>query len=123
MSAETESYKRQMDEAAAKILRTDLATFADAAKELTKRIVQRTPVGDPSLWKYPPHPNYVAGTLQASWSLTFDSTSSATIENKIPYGPRVEFGSWSTQAPNGMMRISNNEWPQIIIQVARSHQL
>lgn len=43
------------------------------ALELFNRIVLRTPVGNPDLWKNPPGPNaerYVGGRLRANWQFT-----------------------------------------------------
>jgi len=111
--------------------------------EMYKRIIDRTPVGDPSLWNYPAPPGYVPGTLKASWGLSFQNTGrnalgqfvsgaqisnangislrinspnkalGATIYNTQPYAQRVEEG-WSTQAPSGMMRITVAEYTTII---------
>lgn len=38
--------------------------------DVYRKIVQRTPVGDPSLWKWPAHKDYVPGNLRASWSIS-----------------------------------------------------
>lgn len=87
--------------------------FNKAVTELHKRIVDRTPVGDPSLWNWPAHKDYVPGTLKAAWTLE-NNGKYAKIENSTPYGYRVEAQSWSTQAPTGMMRISVLEWRDIL---------
>lgn len=36
--------------------------------------------------------------------------------NNLPYGYRLEYESWSTQAPAGMVRISVAEWQMIVNQ-------
>lgn len=36
--------------------------------EVGKSVVEKTPVGDPSLWKSAPPPGYVGGRARASWS-------------------------------------------------------
>jgi hypothetical protein len=97
----------------------------EAVKEVLKRVEDRTPVGDPSLWKYPAHKGYVPGTLKASWTLSYNQTQRgvyAVVANEIPYAERVEFG-WSSQAPNGMMRITIKEWPSILDRTARIYKL
>lgn len=110
-------------------------------REMYQRIIDRTPVGDPSLWNYPAPKDYVPGTLKASWRLSingvirdtkgrFASASgfgnsggislkingankqSAAIYNPQPYAQRVEDG-WSTQAPQGMLRITVAEFVSI----------
>jgi hypothetical protein len=123
-------------EASAKIINTSLL-------EMYKRIIDRTPVGNPSLWKYPAPKDYVPGTLKASWRIDFsgntkdsrgrftsasqignsggisfkinstNSNARAAIYNNQPYAQRVETG-WSTQAPSGMMRITLLEYTSII---------
>ena len=91
--------------------------LVEAAKEFTQRVEARTPVGDPSLWNYPAPAGYQPGTLKASWSLQFSAITQsgayATVSNDQPYAQRVEFG-WSTQAPNGMLRVTIKEWQDII---------
>ena len=39
--------------------------------------------------------------------------------NNLPYGPRLEFEGWSSQAPAGMVRVSVNEFQQYVNQVVR----
>jgi hypothetical protein len=91
----------------------------EATKEFLRRVQERTPVGNPGLWKYPAPKNYRPGTLKASWSVSYSPITTsgvyATISNNEPYAYRVEFG-WSTQAPNGMLRVTILEWPDIVKQ-------
>jgi hypothetical protein len=74
--------------------------------------VARTPVGNPALWKYPHAPaGYTPGQLKASWELTYkykDASSDlfAVLKNPQPYAGVIEYGSHSTQAPNGMLRLA-----------------
>lgn len=110
--------------------------------QMYKKIIDRTPVGNPALWKWPAPAGYQPGTLKASWQLSFGgirdqasgqfvSTQSVTgthgismqvrggnktafIYNKQPYAERVEYGHWSTQAPSGMMRITIAEYTMLI---------
>lgn len=119
-------------------------TIGQASQQLFDRIVQRTPVGDPSLWSWPAHSDYTPGTLKAGWQITNTTASRgdsgrfqsdagvlsnyglmakiggannkvyATIYNEVPYAQRVENG-WSTkQAPQGMMRVSIMEFNSIL---------
>ena len=98
------------------------AIHQEAAQRLLKKIEDRTPVGDPSLWKWPAHADYTPGKLKASWTLTSNGNT-ITIANSMPYAERVEYSSWSTQAPAGMMRVSILDYPWIVEQVARERKL
>ena len=39
------------------------------------------------------------------------------LTNNLPYGFRLEYDSWSAQAPNGMVGISVREFPQDMAQI------
>lgn len=125
-----------------KVLEATEKVINKTALEMYGLIIQRTPVGNPSLWKYPAPKDYNPGTLRASWHISFTNTirntegqfaSSSqisnnggvslklqsdnkgkgyTIYNNQPYAQRVEEG-WSTQAPSGMMRITVAEYTSI----------
>lgn len=143
MSIETEAYFKQMKINETLALKACEKTINKTVLDMYKAIIDRTPVGDPSLWNYPPHADYVPGKLKASWSISFDNvqrdksgqftSSSQIVENhglslKIentttektvaisnyqPYAERVELG-WSTQAPAGMMRVTVSEYKDYI---------
>ena len=110
--------------------------------DLSRRIVLRTPVGNPSLWQGPPPPGYTGGHAKGNWQAsigspetgttsTIDKSGSATLAsingktqnapgnvwyltNNLPYvSTALEYGS-STQAPTGMVRISLRELDQSI---------
>jgi len=107
----------------------------ESAADLFEEIIQQTPVGDPSLWKSKPPADYVPGNLKSNWQCTLgtpasgmwsfeDKSEEATISamksviegsvpdqaifltNLLPYAQRIEYGAHSTQAPQGMVRIS-----------------
>lgn len=95
-----------------------------AVIELKERVEERTPVGNPALWNWPAPKNYIPGKLKASWDVNFGTIGMtrvrlrangviATISNDQPYAQRVEYG-WSSQAPQGMLRISLLELPSIL---------
>lgn len=101
----TVDYKRwlkQFEDGAKKAEEASLKTFSSVVTQVYNQIVDYTPVGNPSLWKYPAHSGYVPGTLKQSWALEL-SPKNAIISNDQPYASRVEYG-WSSQAPQGMMR-------------------
>lgn len=126
-----------------KVLDASANTVNATMFEMYGKIVSRTPVGNPSLWHYPVHKDYDPGTLRNSWNISFNGTirnsigqfsssskleanggisfkldsnnkdKGAVISNAQPYALRVEAG-WSTQAPQGMMRITVAEYQNII---------
>lgn len=83
---------------------------------------------------------YVGGRFRGNWQVTFDTKATGQLEridpqgdstksaasqvvlgftsevgtiwavNNLPYGPRLEFEGWSSQAPSGMVRISVAEF-------------
>lgn len=89
---------------------------------------------------------YVGGRFRGNWQVTFDVQPDGTLErvdpqggdtkaaaksamlgfnsevgriwvtNNLPYGPRLEFEGWSTQAPAGMVRISVTEFQTFVNQ-------
>ena len=96
-----------------KLSKTDAKTvIIKSAQLLYKQIVEYTPVGDPTLWKWPAHADYVPGQLKASWKIS-DTIDKITISNNQPYAERVEYG-WSTQAPEGMLRRSIKAYPDML---------
>lgn len=90
---------------------------------------------------------YVGGRFRGNWQVTFgtkalgllpdiDPQGDSTIANangvlltftsdvgtiwavnNLPYGPRLEFEGWSSQAPSGMVRVSVNEFQQYVNRV------
>jgi len=114
----------------------------ESAADLFEEIIHRTPVGDPSLWKSKPPADYIPGNLQSNWQCTLGTPASgmwsfenksaeatisamksviadANVENGIfltnllPYAARIEYGAHSTQAPQGMVRISIAQFQHI----------
>jgi len=136
----------------------DLKRFADKADvnmatavrktvmEIGARLVEKTPVGDATLWKSPPPKGYVGGRAKANWQYGFNSappgdlpdidpSGAVSIQsisgvfeqpvagihyltNNLPYAQRLEDG-WSTQAPYGMVGLTLIEAPQIVEEAAR----
>jgi hypothetical protein len=113
------------------------------ALEILSRLVMRTPVGNPDLWKSAGAPTgYTGGQARGNWQVTIgaeaigeleriDPGGNATIAegtaiisswlaansifivNNVPYIARLEDG-WSTQAPEGMLRITIAEFDGIV---------
>lgn len=109
----------------------------DVAVSLSQRIIERTPVGQPSTWQNPSSapPGYVGGRARANWFPTIgtpsDDTTGSTsknesasritgikeqiagnvyyLTNNLPYIRRLEYDNWSQQAPRGMVRVTLRE--------------
>jgi hypothetical protein len=109
--------------------------------EIGTRVVLRSPVGDATYWQSPAPPGYVGGRFRANWAYRFgvapmtttenvDPSGSQTvsaivgammggktegihyIQNSLPYSERLENG-WSSQAPSGMVGLTELEFPEI----------
>ncbi len=147
MVTNTKEYLAQMEKNKVLVLNACEKIINATALDLYKKIIDRTPVGDPTLWKSVAPANYIPGTLKKSWNLSFNGiqrntlgqfasgeqittghglslklgseTQKLTISNNQPYAERIENG-WSTQAPNGMVKVSVSEFPELIaMNVAR----
>lgn len=77
----------------------------EVRNEVYDRIVRRTPVD--------------TGTARDGWVLAQEG-SVATINNDVPYIDELEEGS-SKQAPNGMVRITLEEVPDILDTVLKNN--
>lgn len=117
------------------------------ALEILRRVVMRTPVGNPTNWKSRAPRGYVGGFARANWQVSisspgvgeidqFDANGEATILegantiqswdgsdaififNNAPYIMRLEYGWSVTQAPQGMVRLTLEEYPDIVRQEA-----
>lgn len=113
--------------------------------KMLESIDQKSPVGDPTMWSSPAPAGYTGGQFRANWmysigSPDFSVTSSkdpsggesmrkaqATnytmgdkiyISNSLPYAYRLEYEGWSSQAPNGMVRISVVEFRDFVKEAA-----
>lgn len=102
--------------------------------ELFSKVIMKSPVGNPELWQKPVK-GYVGGRFRANWNVAYGSPDTSTTEakdksgsasvgkmqkqvlsapiggsvfltNSLPYSMRLEYDSWSKQAPGGMVRLS-----------------
>lgn len=115
--------------------------------DVGRSLVLKSPVGDPSYWKFDPPPGYVGGRFRANWQYgdavlpegfldTIDPNGGNTIAgfaakikvdvfdrshyliNNLPYAKRLEEG-WSRQAPYGMVALTVNEFRPIAAAASR----
>jgi hypothetical protein len=97
-----------------------------------------TPVGNPSLWQRPAPKGYVGGYARQAWvaalnglpgpgaagaapvevALQVKIGTTFTMANYAPYIRRLEFDSWSSQAPDGFVRPVERATQQIVNEVA-----
>ena len=103
--------------------------------DLTRQVIQLTPVGKPSLWqtKYPPK-GYTGGQAKGG---AIDSNGESTeanalnsisrsvgsvyyIVNNLPYIRRLEYEGWSGQRPEGMVRVTVSEFNRRLERAART---
>lgn len=143
------TFSQQMKKWAEKTNRSIEKTVEDTFVNLSTTMLIRTPVGDPSLWQSPPPPTYVPGSLVNNWFSSIigpiindrrpqnasGSDSLAQIDligskapgniaffvNPLPYARRVEFG-WSTQAPQGMVRLTVNDFQNTVKRSIRENR-
>lgn len=116
--------------------------------DLGKSIIMKNPVGDGKYWKMPVPKGYVGGRSRANWMYgngvmpsgavdNIDPSGSKTIAklvaqvsstptasvhwiaNSLPYIRRLEEG-WSRQAPQGMVRLTIEEFQQTVRKAANS---
>lgn len=140
------SFKSQVQKWSQKTKKNSREIVSDVFINLSTRIVSRTPVGDPMSWEDIAHPSYEAGTLKNSWFAGVGTPSGlnvrspnttgadalsnikqiaplvfgnvAYLANPAPYATRIEYTGWSKQAPAGMVRITLQEFKDIVKQAA-----
>ena len=109
------------------------------AAELDKR----SPVGDATYWKNPPPAGYIGGHFRANWQLGIGSMPQGEVRgvdpsgartlgriiaavpeqaagkvywlaNNVPYALRLEYESWSRQAPSGVVGLTVTMFQDIV---------
>lgn len=112
-------------------------------------IVMKTPVGDPNNWQMPAPPGYVGGRARGSWQYAQgaplerepggvdasgqrpinrvragveggDAATEHFITSNVPYMRRLEYDGWSHQAPQGMVRLTIEEYQRFVDNAVRS---
>lgn len=116
--------------------------------DMLAKVVDRSPVGNPDLWKGGGPEGYVGGRFRRNWQVTFgrpaqgevdgvDPSGSATnsagaavlasyrsginsiwLANNVPYSYRLEMGH-SSQAPLGVAGVTATEFQSFVDQAVR----
>lgn len=132
-------FNRWIDNTAKDLTEDQLLLFQKrVALEVFRRVIFKSPVGNPTLWANPNSapPGYVGGRFRANWQInttltreTIDGTGDPTavgisalnrvrqpygtiwVFNNVPYAQRLEEG-WSGQAPAGVVGVTLAEITQ-----------
>lgn len=110
------TWKVEFEAQSEAVLKIKFNAIKKAAEIYFERLKQYTPIGMPSTWKRPPFYDYVPGALRQGYTkLTREmaKTLEISIYTSRIYFTRVENG-WSKQAPVGMRKRADLEWPSII---------
>jgi len=110
------------------------------ALDVFSRVIEKSPVGNPDLWKHPAPPGYTGGRFKSNWLVAIGSIPEGTtvaidvsaaitrveaetlgakagdviyLVNNLPYARALEYGH-STQAPVGMVRLTVQEFGAIV---------
>ncbi len=139
------NFAKQMKAFAEKTKRRQSEVVELSLRELFRTVTFRTPIGDPTLWASAAPADYVPGTLINSWNTSlgpgspivrspdsfakdtftqidqivkFSSGRVTYFQNPTPYARRIEYG-WSSQAPQGMVRLSVRNFRTIVKRAIR----
>lgn len=136
------TFSQDLDNFDKKFSRESAGKILGIVFELDRRLVEKSPVGNPTLWKNPgaAPPGYVGGTFSANWqygfnhipSGTLDTTDSAASQakvmgdadianyrgihylvNNMVYSERLEDGH-STQAKEGVLHVTAMEFEDVV---------
>lgn len=151
MTTETDKFALAVAKFAKKAGVRQDAVVRKVVLDIGTRVVARSPVGNPSLWKHPATKGYTGGRFRANWQYgegfvptgvleAKDKSGSNTIAsiarqlrpegaalrvhyltNNLPYAMRLETG-WSTQAPSGMVAITVREFQNIVSVAAKTQR-
>ncbi len=125
--------------------------FRGTALNLFAKIIRRTPVGNPDLWKNKPYKGYAGGRLRGNWQASINTPMSGEVSgkdksgesttnkaknqtikanlgdsiflvNNLPYAKAIEDGR-STQSPTGMVKVTIAEFQHVVKSRARKHKV
>lgn len=141
------SFKSDISKFTKKVEKNANNVFKATALQIFGRIIKMSPVGNPSIWKFPSASNYVGGRFRNNWNtnigspdLSANRNASASgkastsemrsesvkvkigdviyMTNNLPYAERLENG-WSSQAPIGMVKTTIARYKKVVAANAR----
>ena len=143
-----DKFLKQWDKNEEKLLSRQEKIITQAASQVYKETVDRTPFGRPELWRNNNAPsNYTPGGLKKAWEINWGTgyikasgsftgklnavagASNYTLGNDIimrnqePYAYKVEFGWSRRQAPAGMARISVRSFSSFLNAATKKNKL
>ena len=81
MKLNAEAFQRELNVFTKELLPADVHRFTKAiALQLFRGVIEKTPVGNPSLWKNPPPKGYVGGHARMNWQLS----ANAPVDTELP---------------------------------------
>jgi hypothetical protein len=146
------SFDREFEKAVKQIVENNTKIVQESAKSFLTTVINRTPVGDPTLWASGRAPRgYRPGKLVANWQTTLNSKASGVLEdrdenrgptigkmentvnsmkitdtvymtNNADYAQEIEDGK-STMAPQGMVKTSIADFKNIVESFIRRMKL
>ena len=139
-------FLNQWDKNVDKLIEHQTKAITQAASQVYKETVDRTPFGRPELWKGIAPVGYKPGDLRKAWEIDWGTgfihaTASFTgklnsvtgaqnyrlgndiyIRNQAPYAEKIEYG-YSRQAPSGMMRVSVRQYQSFLNKATKNNKL
>jgi hypothetical protein len=95
-----------------------LALQKKIAIDLFSKIVKKTPVGNPDLWKessLPPPPGYVGGRARANWQISITTPPSSGNDGAEPEtGVQTDFPITGLQQARGFSQMAQAKYGQTI---------
>lgn len=138
-----ESFALQLQKFAEKAKANADLVVQKVTLDVAKSVIEKSPVGNPDLWKSPAPPGYVGGRFRANWMFgdgKIDTTTTEEIDkagtstltrlaaaigaskaggvtyisNSLPYAIPLEYGHSSQVPPHAMVRGTVTEFQQYI---------
>jgi len=143
-------FAAQVAQFSAKAIGATDKTIRNITRELFNSVILMSPVGDPDGWKNPAPAGYVGGRFRGNWQTTQGAPADGTLDridasgsaamadvatkagglgshtflaNNLPYAQRLEYESWSKQAPAGMVRVTFARITSLIEKQVRANKV
>jgi hypothetical protein len=143
------SFKLDLSKAVENIKEDAEKTIRGTLIGISTRIIKRTPVGNPALWKSKPPEGYVGGSLRGAWQASVGApdltptnrkeksenggataVEASAVANNIALGQTFFLTNnlpyatrvefgWSSQRPMGMLRVSIAEANRALSEAAK----